>query len=67
MTQDLSEMNIGQLKQQLQDITHQSVFASVIREKPLESLPMIRSQIKDNRLVMVDIIGKDLVILIEQL
>lgn len=67
MHPDLTDINIGQLKEQLQAITHRSLFADVIRAKPLESLFMIKQQIHDNRVVVVDIIGNDLVILIEQL
>jgi hypothetical protein len=57
------------LTTQLQSITHPGLFAEVIRkevkDKPEETLKMIASQIKDNRVLLCEIIGENLVCLIE--
>jgi hypothetical protein len=49
------------LATQLQSITHPGLFAEVIRkevkDKPEETLKMIREQLRDNSLLVVRIIG----------
>jgi hypothetical protein len=49
------------LTTQLQSITHPGLFAEVIRkevkDKPEETLKMIREQLRDNALLVVRIIG----------
>jgi hypothetical protein len=58
-----------ELTTQLQSITHPGLFADVIRkevkDKPEETLKMIREQLKDNRLLVSEIIGDNLVTVIE--
>lgn len=60
-----------ELTTRLQSITHPSLFADVIRkevkDKPEETLKMIREQVKDNRLLMCEIVGESLVCLIEKM
>lgn len=56
-----------QLINDLKEIKHNSLFADVIRQRPLESIPMIKDQIKDNRLLVVEIIGENIVCLIENM
>jgi hypothetical protein len=50
-----------ELATQLQSITHPGLFADVIRkevkDKPEETLKMIREQLRDNALLVVRIIG----------
>lgn len=60
-------MSITQIEQELKSINHDSVFAECIRSNPKEAIPMIVSQIKDNRVLVCEIIGTDLVTVIEQL
>jgi hypothetical protein len=59
------------LTTQLQSITHPGLFAEVIRkevkDKPEETLKMIREQLKDNRLLVSEIIGDNLVTVIEKM
>jgi hypothetical protein len=60
-----------ELTTQLQSITHPGLFADVIRkevkDKPEETLKMIREQLKDNRLLVSEIIGYNLVTVIEKM
>lgn len=60
-------MNQLELSNQLSQIKHPSLFAEIVRENPVQAIPMIKDQIKDNRLALVEIIGERLVVVIEKL
>ena len=60
-----------QIAYELSAMTHRSVFAEAIRKGCCENLnaviQMIRSQAKDNRTLVAEIIGEDLLAKIEAL
>lgn len=63
--------NLLEIRQQLLAITHNSVFADAIRTGATTDLnstiDMIRSQAKDNRVLVMDIVGENVLMLIEEL
>jgi nitrogen regulatory protein PII-like uncharacterized protein len=60
-------MSQQQIEQELRQIKHESFFAECVRRNPKESIQMIKDQAKDNRVVVVSIIGEKLVSVIEQM
>ena len=62
--------NIDKLTHALQSIPGDSVFVQSIREEAATNLPavvqMIKDQLKDNRTLVIDIIGETAVTLIEK-
>lgn len=60
-------MSHQELLQELENVKHDSLFAECIRLDPKGAMPMIVDQIKDNRVVVCEIIGEKLVTVIEQL
>ncbi len=60
-------MSKQELLQELENVKHDSLFAECIKSNPASSIDMIRDQIKDNRVLCVEIIGESLVTVIEQL
>lgn len=58
-------MNHHELLTELSNITHESVFASAIRSNPAGAIEMIKAQAKDNRVLVCEIVGENLVTVIE--
>lgn len=49
-------------------ITHSSIFADAVKKGPLpEVVKMIQDQLKDNRVMVVEIVGERMVTLIDKL
>lgn len=73
--QDFPDLSASFAKLKLQQLiganTHDSVFACICRDQvysqPREVFQMVKEQIRDNRLLVIDMLGETIVVMIEKM